>query len=517
MKRLSFDTNEDLDYSEIFSLFRCLENKNNNRYKNNNLKNNFNHTFNTDIFNHKNKRNKATLKKETDQSIFQKTYDIGNSLSNIKKQLSNIVINERKIIKIPKNKHSDSFSSNYYTSSTNESNKLKDILKKYTQNTERKETKNVIMKSKQISFSILKSTTENSELLSKNKELQNENSLLKENVKFLLSQIKKSQKNELKNQSEISNKIDSDNNIKNMDKKSKNKNKVNSVFDILNKYKKEISSLKKKLEAKNKENEELKKYLSNYISDININILDNINKKILKNKHSIINKPLIKNTISFNKIIPTNKRNNKISNLNPYKKKTFSKTYSSLNCDKYKNYLTENNINMNSKDNYLQTNSNFINNIYSNSNYRFNFTEHNYENNNILNSFNKKGRGRHLILIDSDFTGDEKIGSQNSALSCQNRFNDQITTDNIFFNDNFQIPNTNKKIYEVKTPSSCKNELYHRKQVSLGNKISEPITKDIFNKKEMSGKYNTTENSKKYISTSKRKCSNNIFKMKLMK
>lgn len=122
-----------------------------------------------------------------------------------------------------------------------------------------------------------------------------------------------------------------------------------------------------------------------------------------------------------------------------------------------------------------------------------------------------------IIIFLIHLTGDEKIGSQNSALSCQNRLNDQITPDNIFFNDNFQIPNTNKKIYEVKTPSSCKNELYHRKQVSLGNKISEPITKDIFNKKEMSGKYNTTENSKKYISTSKRKCSNNIFKMKLMK
>ena len=180
MKRLSFDTNADLDSSEIFSLFRCLENKNNNRYNNNNLKNNFNHTFNKEIFNHKNKRNKGILKKEMDQSIFQKTYDIGNSLSNIKKQLSNIVINERKIIKIPKSKHSDSFSSNYYMSTTNESNKLKDILKKYTKNTERKETKNFIMKSKQISFTILKSTIENSELISKNKELQNENSLLKE-------------------------------------------------------------------------------------------------------------------------------------------------------------------------------------------------------------------------------------------------------------------------------------------------------------------------------------------------
>ena len=516
MKRLSFDKNADLDCSEIFSLFRCLENKNNNRYNNNNLKNNFNHTFNKDILNHKNKRNKGILKTEMDQSIFQKTYDIGNSLSNIKKQLSNIVINERKIIKIPKSKHSDSFSSNYYMSTTNESNKLKDILKKYTKNTERKETKNFIMKSKQISFTILKSTIENSELISKNKELQNENSLLKENVKFLLSQIKKSQKNELKNQNEISNKLGSENNIKNMDKKSKNKNKINSVFDILNKYKKEISSLKKKLEIKNKENEELQKYISNYISDININILDNINKKIFKNNHSIINKPLIKNTISFNKIISTNKNSNKISNLNPYKKKTFSKTYSSLNCEKYKNYLTENNFNVNNKDNYLQTNNNFINNIYSNSNYRFNFTEHNYDNNNILNSFNKKGRGRHLILIDSDFTGDEKIGSQNSVLSCQNRFNDKINSDNIFFNDNFQISNNNNKIYEIKTPSSCKNELYHRKQVSPGNKILVSEDKDIFNKKEMI-KSNTTENSKKYISTSKRKCTNNIFKMKLMK
>lgn len=513
MKRLSFDTNTDLDNSEIFSLFRCLENKNNNRNKNNNLKNHFNYIFNTDIFNHKSRRNKGALKKEVDQSIFQKTYDIGNSLSNIKKQLNNIVINERKIIKIPKNKNSDSFSTSYFKSTTNESNKLKDILKKYTQNTERKDIKNIIIKSNQISFTILKSSIENSELIFKNKELQNENTLLKENVKFLLSQIKKSQKNELKNQNEISKKLESDNNIKSLDKKGKNK--INSVFDILNKYKKEISSLKKKLEIKNKENEELKRYISNF-SDININILDNINKKIIKNKHSIINKPLIKNTISFNKIIPANKSNNNISNLNPYKKKTFSKTYSSLNFEKYKNYLTENDANnMNKKNNYLQTNNNYINNIYSNSNYRFNFTEHNYESNNIINSFNKKGRGRHLILIDSDFTGDEKIGNQNSVSSCQNRCNDQINSDNIFFNDKFHM--SNNKFYEVKTPSSCKNELYHRKQVSPGNKILMPIAKDIFNKKELFCKYNTTENSKKYISTSKRKCTNNIFKMKLMK
>lgn len=509
MKKLSFDTNADLDYSEIFSLFRCLENKKNNRYNNSNLKNKFNNTFHTDIFNHKNKRNKGTIKREVDQSIFQKTYDIGNSLSNIKKQLSNIVINDRKIIKIPKNKNSDSFSSNYYNSSTNESNKLKDILKKYTQNTERKDYNYVMMKSNQISFTILKSTTENSELLLKNNELQNENSLLKENIKFLLSQIKKTQKNELKNQNEITNKIDSDNNIKNMEKNCKNKNgnKINSVFDILNKYKKEISSLKKKLEVKNEENKELKKYISNYISDININIFDNINKKVIKNNNSILNKPIIKNTISFNKIIPTAQSNYcKISKLNPYKKKTFSKTYSSLNCEKYKSYLTENNISMNNRDNYMQTNNNFINNIYSNSNYRFNFTEHNYANNNLLNSFNKKKRGRHLILIDSDFTGDEKIGTQNSVLSCQNRYNDIINSDN-----------NNHKIYEVKTPSSCNNDLYHRKQVSPGSKILEPNSKIIINKKEMPIKYNTTENSKKYISTSKRKCTNNIFKMKLMK
>lgn len=508
MKKLSFDTNADLDSSEIFSLFRCLENKNNNRYKNNNLKNIFNHTFHTDIFNNKNKRNKGALKREVEQSLFQKTYDIGNSLSNIKKQLSNIVINDRKIIKIPKNKNSDSFSTNYYMSTTNENSKLKDILKKYTQNTDRLDFKNVMMKSNQISFTILKSTAENSELLSKNKELQTENSLLKENIKFLLSQIKKSQKNELKNQNEISNKLDSDNNVKNMDKNSKNKNsnKINSVFDILNKYKKEISSLKKKLEVKNEENEELKKYISNYIGDININIFDNINKKVIKNNHSIINKPIIKNTISFNKIIPTNQSNCKISKLNPYKKKTFSKTYSSLNCEKYKSYLTENNINVNNRDNYIQTNNSILNNIYSNSNYGFNFTEHNYGNNNLLNSFNKKKRGRHLILIDSDFKGDEKIGTQNSVLSCQNRYNDIINSDI-----------NNHKIYEVKSPSSCKNDLYHRKQVSPGSKIIESKTKIIINKKEMPCKYNTTENSKKYISTSKRKCTNNIFKMKLMK
>jgi hypothetical protein len=77
----------------------------------------------------------------------------------------------------------------------NNSTKIKNNLKNINiiMNEIENENKNIIQH--QIHFSILNSIDGKYDLITKNKELQNENDLLKENVKFLLSQNKKKEKN----------------------------------------------------------------------------------------------------------------------------------------------------------------------------------------------------------------------------------------------------------------------------------------------------------------------------------
>ena len=504
MKKIPYSLNKGININNTYSILSFLSNK---KFisRNHNCNNNFNYTFNEEISNNINKIKKRISKKKTCKNFLQTAFDIGNSLSNIKKQLNNVSVNEKNVLKISKNKikYNDSYSKIYNLSTTNKSNKLKDLLNKYKPESK---IKNELCKSKQISFSILCSNSEKFELIIKYKDLKNENDLLKENIKFLLSQIKKLKNNELKDSyiNELSSKICINNINNNKTKENKNISKIGNVFDILNKYKKEIYSLKQKLKKLNKENEELRNCKEN-------NIIKNYNyKKDLYKKYSIIKNPTFKNNISFKKIIPNSGYNN-ISAHTLYRKKTLNKIDTSFKFENVNSYCSDNNnYDNNDKCDCISkiSEQNYIN--YNIPSFNINYSNFNSKNNKNFNSFNTKKR--HLILIDSDFTGDEKIGTQNSILSCENINNDKIHKDNIFLNEINYI-NLSNKLKEAKTPSS---KLYYRKTVNNNLNSQIPIIKDKIKRKNLLYK-SIYDKSSKYINSSKIKFANNILKLNIMK
>lgn len=479
MKNLNYNSIIDVNNNQINSIFGTFDSKNfNSITSNNNIKNNFNYNFKTGVFSHKNRRKKRIIRRESNQNCLYSNCDIGYSLSYIKRQLNNIAVSEKNSLKIPTIRISESFSRNNNLSTTNSSSNLKYVLKKYKQSNENKKV--ILKKSNQIFFSILKSNSEKCELIKTINSLQNENDLLRDNIKYLILQIKNLERSEKK-----------------YNNNPQSKNKINNIFDILDKYKKEIISLEQKLNDLSIENEKLKKYISNNSKIKNeINICDN--NKIFHNRNSLRKRHI------FNKKIPFN-RNDKKDNLITYKRKTLQKTYSSLKIDSYNNYLTDSNH----LENYLKTDNNYNNNNCSNNtNYSFHETEQSYnKNNNLVNSFNAKSK--HLILIDSDFTGDEKIENKVSNNSCDN--NKKKTN---FSSERFHL--SKKRNNALKSSSSFKSELYCKKQLNLNKNLQIPIDKEILQRDKFLNKYNK-DNSTKYTISPKIKYEDNIYKLDILK
>ena len=447
MKNIINEFDSELNHNVLYALYGTIDNKNRNYKTNTNFRHNFNYTINTDFIPNRNKKKKR-IKKDKDELIFQNTYDIGNSLSSIKKQLNNVAINERNILKIPKIKAFKSFNNRLNSSLSSKENKINITNKLKSDN-------NKIITNK-IAFSILKSTSEKYDIMKKNEELQNENFLLKENIKFLLSQIKKIKKVESKKNIKEKKEIKNNKNIE--------KNKISNAYNIIIKYKKEISSLKENLKNLNKENNQLREYIQkssqkdNHIKNTEI---------FLKNQSLVKNSNIKNNNIVKNKF-PVNQRNNK-AKLFLYKRKTFNNTYSTFKEKEYESYESYS-YNKNNFEKFIHTLNNAQNNIFDNNSiYRFNYTEKNYNRNNIFNTFSSKKK--HIILIDNDFTGTEKIENSNSTI---NKSNELIY---------------NKKYNIVKTPSSINKDLYSKKQISSNSNKIKKITygrklkrKNLFNK-----------------------------------
>ena len=103
MKNFINDDYSDINNKEIISLLGSLDNINTYN-KNNNINNNFNYNFHSDILNKKNKRKKR-IKNEIPSH---NTCEIGDSLSNIKKQLNNVSVNRKNPLKISKIKNYES-------------------------------------------------------------------------------------------------------------------------------------------------------------------------------------------------------------------------------------------------------------------------------------------------------------------------------------------------------------------------------------------------------------------------
>ena len=468
---------------DLHPLFPSLDTKNSNNL-------NTNRNYNSDFFTKRNKRKKM-IKNENDETIYGTTSNIGNSILNIKKQLNNISLNEKKTFKIPKIKATKSFNKNN-SHSTRIKNNLKNIL---MNNTNENGMKNQFLIQHNLSFSILNTFSHN-DIIAKNKELQNENDLLKENVKFLLSQIKKKKKIESRksvkdtkleksnNSSNITN--NNINNSINTNNNSKINNKIKSVFDIINKYKKEINHLKEELLNLNKENELLKKFIYSQNNSIDNNLIKSM--KILNGNTSILRKPNFNNNNTLlNHKLPLNQRNNNIL-VKPYRKKAFNKTFSHFKSDNYDSNISDKNNNF---DTFTQTFK-----MHQNSNINNNSSTFTDKNTNKKFTFNSKNK--HFILIDSDFKGEEKMGNSPQNLTINS--NDRI----------FENKNNGKNDLSL-----LNNDLYYRKQINQFKTKKINFNGNIKRKKLLNEYNNRTLDS--VISPKMNNDNNMKFKIKIMK
>ena len=194
---------------------------------------------------------------------------INSSLYNMSKQLNNISINNINILKLRNEKNrikSNSknrqkgltldmeYNNHFYGSKSFNS---KDMLFKYIPSLDSIEfldinnmkNKNKLCFSHAESFSI--KSDYNIYLLNKN-DLRKKNYILKENLKFLLNEIKKYKNTEISNDDKF---------IKEYE------NKIEYYENEINKYKKDIIILKEKYNEVIKENQELKKYIKRNISN----------------------------------------------------------------------------------------------------------------------------------------------------------------------------------------------------------------------------------------------------------
>ena len=303
---------------------------------------------------------------------------INNSLMNISKQLNNISINDVNILKLKnkknkfnsKNKTDSSLESEYNNISANRSVKYTSIIYK---------NKPHFDELYHIKFSFCHTESfsikgdKNIYLLNKN-DLRKKNFILKENLKFLLNEIKKYKKSEA---------TKDDNQIKEYE------NKIEYYINEIKKYKKDIIILKEKYNNDIKENNLLQKYIQSGIyklndfnelhslskTDLNKSITYKSNLNNLKNNNLNLKKcnTKDKNIIKEN-YITTTSRNNKTIDLN---------IINNINSNKY--------LLIDDKNSFQNTeeNNKHINNNLSNNRYVFNSRIINKNNNkNLLN--NKK-------------------------------------------------------------------------------------------------------------------------------
>ena len=211
---------------------------------------------------------------------------IHSSLNNIYKQLTNISLTDSKILNLKCGRKKVN-SSNRINSTTNQTHSLiyssksfkeKNTLYKYKHfyNNDSFEIDNSLKIENSISFSVINNNGNGFKLKKKNL-------ILKENLKFLLNEVKKYKKNEKNN----------------LQAKEYGK-QIEYYMNEIEKYQKEIIKLKEKYISVMKENEELKQYINSEINKLN-------NSKII---NSICQTDMNKSTIN---------KSNKIKNLNSFK------------------------------------------------------------------------------------------------------------------------------------------------------------------------------------------------------
>ena len=502
MKHYINEDFSDINNKEILSLIGSLDNKTNKNYNtcnsNNSINNNFNYNFNSEFL--KRTKRKKRQRNEREQINPKTTLDLGTSLSYIKNQLNNISLNGKNPLKISKIKNGESPNNKSYYLSVNPNHKKFKPQNIAKQCKEKSEWNNKISQTNQICFSILKAKSVKYDVMIKNKDLEKENDLLKENIKFLLTQIKKMKKNEeMKDSSNKKfDKIQIDTN-KNVENNINSNNKLTNVFDIISKYRKDIFALKQELNKLNKENKELKEYIINKTKKENNNKI--IQKKSTKifHKKNILNSKRMKDSFNtlFNKKPPLNHRNKPIDLL-PYRKKSFNKTFSK-------------NDNINNNENNTNNNTN---------KYNYNFklihfnekiclnTERNKKK--VFNTINSNNKGENTFIIDSDYAGDEKIMRKINPLT-NKRYISQLHFSTIMHNDTNRSYIYSGNSVEVTTPTYFKKDLYLKKQIS-SNEVKKIKIKNFFQKKNL-----FSELKNKDLKIQKKEYDKNMLKLKIQK
>ena len=229
---------------------------------------------------------------------------IHSSLNNICKQLSNISLTDSKIVNLKYGRKKIN-STNRINSTTNQTHSLiysskscksKNTLYKFRHfyNNDSFEIDNNLKIENAVSFSMINKYNDNDENMLK---LKKKNLLLKENLKFLLNEVKKYKKNEKNNIP-----------VKEYEKQ------IEYYLNEIERYQKEIIELKEKYITVIQENEELKRYINSEINKLN-------NSKII---NSICQTDINKSNINKSNI----NKSNKIKNLKSFK-------YLNLNLKEY--------------------------------------------------------------------------------------------------------------------------------------------------------------------------------------
>ena len=383
----------------------------------------------------KNLNSQSLISKQLNRST------INSSLINISKQLNNISINDVNILKL-KNER------NKINSKKKSKNKKDTIESKNKNNNKNKNNKNkqFIFKSllsfdqdfydinfcfcRAESFSLIAYKYINA--LNKN-DLRKKNYILKENLKFLLNEIKKYKKNEQ---------------IYDINQIQEYENKIEYYMNEIKKYKKEIIILKEKYNNAIKENKELQKY-------IQINKLNNFPAVHFISKtdidKSITNRPKnIKNIQSFKKI-NLNLKSYLNKNRNIIKETYSTSTTKASRNNKNIDLSIINNINSNK---YL-----FIDdkNSFQNSKPKMQHINNNIINNSgfIINSKGSNNKNNKNIIINNKTTLQKKVNDNNN-----NKINQIIFS---------RIENNKNRKYD-NYRTLCKNNLY---QNSLKNSSCE--------------------------------------------
>lgn len=387
---------------------------------------------------------------------------IHSSLNNISKQLNNISLNDVNILNLKcgskktnstnrKNTFTNKSHSRIYSS---KSDRGKAILYKFNHfnylDSFEIDTNFKIVNSD--SFSITPDTNRNNE----NKlNLKKKNLILKENLKFLLNEVKKYKKNEQNNTQ-----------VKEYEKQ------MEYYINELDKYHKEINIMKEKLLSVIKENEELKEYINTELHNLNNSQLFNSICKTETNKPTLYKSNKINKLKSFKYLnldlknyLDKEKKLNTDKSING-KKTSRNKFKVNINNNNYL-LIEDNNINNNSYKN-ITKNKNINNSEVFNLKIIKKINNKNLKSN---NKYNLKKVNRNYInevIFQRKDNNTKFLNSINKTLS-KNRINQNCLKENLFeFNNPINLSQS-FRYYKGKDYKSGRKIIFLNKN---GNNIS---------------------------------------------